>query len=81
MESLGSERAILVDAFSRERVATIEELERYVDSLVADTVAQVPELAGVVLFGLTALVAVLFGLPFGIGVALGRLMARRPRAA
>jgi hypothetical protein len=81
MESLGSERAILVDAFSRERVATIEELERYVDSLVADTVAQVPKLAGVVLFGLTALVAVLFGLPFGIGVALGRLMARRPRAA
>jgi hypothetical protein len=76
MDALGRERGILVEAFSLERAATMEELEIYVDKLVEDVFSEINGLAGIVLAGLIALVLVLFGVPFGIGVLVGRLSKR-----
>ena len=76
VDALGRERAIVVQALSEERVAILAEVERYLDELTENMITQLSTLAGTLLFGLAALVTVLFGVPFGIGVLVGRLSAR-----
>jgi hypothetical protein len=76
MGAFGREREIIVEAISQERVATLAELERYVDKLVEDVFAEINGLATIVLVGLIALVLVVFGVPFGIGVLVGRVGKR-----
>jgi hypothetical protein len=76
MEALGHEREILVKALSKERAATMEETRTYLNELVENIFSQASGVAAIVLFGLCALVLVLFGVPFGVGVLVGRLTKR-----
>jgi hypothetical protein len=76
VEAFSRERATLVEAFSKERVATMEELERYSDQVLADAWSQIRLIINSVLIGAVALVIVLFGVPFGVGVLVGRLSKR-----
>jgi hypothetical protein len=76
VEAFSRERATLVEAFSKERVATMEELERYSDQVLADAWSQIRLIINSVLIGAVALVIVLFGVPFGVGVLVGRHRSR-----
>jgi hypothetical protein len=70
------ERAALVEAVAAERTATLEELERYSDGVIADAWSQIRDLLGIAIFGLIALLLVLFGVPFGLGMLVGRVTKR-----
>ena len=75
-EVVARERAALVEAVAVERAATLEELERYSDQVIADTWSQIRGLMGIAIFGLIALLIVLFGVPFGLGMLVGRVTKR-----
>jgi len=75
-EAVARERAALVEAFSAERAATLAELERWADQVIADSWSQLRGLVSIALFGVIVLLLVLFGLPFGLGVLVGRLTRR-----
>jgi len=76
MEAIAGERAALVEAVAVERAATLEELERYSDEVVADAWSQIRSLMSIAIFGLIALTIVLFGVPFGLGMLVGRVTKR-----
>jgi hypothetical protein len=75
-EVVARERAALVEAVAVERAATLEELERYSDQIIADAWSQIRSLMGIAIFGLIALLIVLFGVPFGLGMLVGRVTKR-----
>jgi hypothetical protein len=77
MEALAREREIVIEAFSKERVATMAEGQVYLNELVEKVFSQISGVAGIVVFGLCLLVVILFGVPFGAGVLVGRLSTRR----
>lgn len=77
MEALAGERAIVLEALSTERAATLEDLRRAVDGWIETSLSRVQSLTGLVILGLVALVLVLFGVPFAMGVLVGRLSGRR----
>jgi hypothetical protein len=76
LEALSQEREIILAAVSRERAATQSDLERYGDKLVEDLFAELEGLAMTAMIGLVALALVVLGVPFGIGVLVGRLARR-----
>ena len=75
-EAVARERAALIEAVAVERAVTLEELERYSDQIIADAWSQIRGLMGIAIFGLIALVIVLLGVPFGIGMLVGRARSR-----
>ncbi len=76
--SLSLERQALVEAVSREREATLEQVKTYADELVTDAWKQLRGILNTVVVGAVALVVVLFGVPFGLGVLVGRVTKRSP---
>jgi hypothetical protein len=76
LEALSQERASLESAVSEQRVLTIEGLQGLSDQLVENVLGQVRGMIGQLVFYAILLVLVLFGLPFGIGVLVGRLTKR-----
>jgi hypothetical protein len=66
-----------MEAVAIERAAILEELERYSDQVIADAWSQIRSLMGIAIFGLIALVIVLLGVPFSLGMLVGRAR-RRP---
>jgi hypothetical protein len=75
-EAVARERAALIEAVAVERAVTLEELERYSDQVIADAWSQIRGLMGIAIFGLIALLIVLFGVPFGLGMLVGRVTKR-----
>jgi len=76
LEALSRERASLENAVSEQRVLTIEGLQGVSDRLVEGVLVQVHDMIGQLVLYAILLVVVLFGLPFGIGVLVGRLTKR-----
>jgi hypothetical protein len=75
-EAVARERSALMEAVAVERAAVVEELERYSDRVIADAWSQIRSMMGIAIFGLIALVIVLLGVPFGLGMLVGRVTKR-----
>jgi hypothetical protein len=78
---IGEERSALTDSLraqSQDLVADLDELSiKMIDHTIERTFAQIPDILGSVALLLIVVMLVLFGLPFGLGILVGRLWKRK----
>jgi hypothetical protein len=76
-DTVERERSALIAAVAAEREASLAELERYSDEVIADAWSEIRALIRIAFLGLIALFVVAFGVPFYLGMLVGRV-AKRP---
>jgi hypothetical protein len=76
-DTVERERSALISAVAAEREASLAELERYSDEVIADAGSEIRALIRIAFLGLIALFVVVFGVPFYLGMLVSRV-AKRP---
>lgn len=78
VEDFGKERAAIAETIRQERTATLKELDGITKKAIDQTSEKIKEVVNGALGVLILFVLVLWGLPFGAGFLVGRMMKKNP---
>jgi predicted RNA-binding protein Jag len=77
VEDFGKERAAITETIRQERTATVKELDVITKKAIDQTAEKIKDLVNGALGLLILFVLVLWGLPFGAGFLVGRVMKKK----
>jgi hypothetical protein len=78
LEELRKERQTVTDTIRQERVDAMKDLDAFTVKVIDETSAQIRKIISSALLLIILFVLVLWGLPFGAGFLVGRLMRKKP---